>query len=300
MKFKHKLLAAALGVAPLSAWANIVVYHQDFESGLNANEEIVFADNQTRHVSGNPHAVTGRNWDVHHKDTNPDIDGSGTYGQSANLQGNVLGHVYKSYDNYEDNYFQVNDLSLSNQLEHLTLKFDFDSWIERDVDGFAVSVCNGTAGSCGSTGTSAHHGFRRIDPTTGSDMQYRDLSSTNPYDNSLNKIADGDDSHATVFGFDGAVNDSTWGTWAGTAMFDLSDYAGQTIALRFAFASDSASDSTAGINIDNIKVTGKCANGSTNPDCSQPNTGVPEPTSLSLALLGMAGLYRRRSTGRWL
>lgn len=292
MNFKHSMLALALSSAPLLASAEIVVYHQDFENGLNAHEEIVFADSSTRWVGGNSAAITGRNWDVHHKSTNPWVAGGG-------LSGNVLGHVYADYNVFEDNYFQVNDISLASLPDHVTLSFDFDSWIFDDVDGFAVSVCTSWCVNSGAESTS--HGFQRINPTAASDMQYQNLSAGENYDPSLNRLSDGTSS-GNVIGFNGHEWNSQM---TGTAMFDLSAYAGQTIALRFSFASDSSMESgfytnAEGINIDNIKIVAKCANGSTAPDCSQNNTGIPEPTSMSLALLGLAGLYRRRQTGRWL
>jgi hypothetical protein len=79
-------------------------------------------------------------------------------------------------------------------------------------------------------------------------------------------------------------------------MFDLSGFEGQTVSIRFAFTTnDLNSGSGDGINIDNIKITGVCAGGTSGPNCSPPpGGGVPEPASLGLALLGLTAVWRRR------
>ena len=80
---------------------------------------------------------------------------------------------------------------------------------------------------------------------------------------------------------------------AGLAMFDIADsYAGGTISLRFAFASDGDSSQAEGINIDNIMVTG-CLSG--DPTCDDPPGDVPAPASLALAAFGVMALRRHRS-----
>lgn len=74
---------------------------------------------------------------------------------------------------------------------------------------------------------------------------------------------------------------------SGTAMFDLSAFDGTTVNLRFQFGSD-ATTTNPGINFDNILVTGDRA----------PQNNVPEPATLALFGLGLAGLasqYRRNS-----
>ena len=81
---------------------------------------------------------------------------------------------------------------------------------------------------------------------------------------------------------------------SGVAMFDLSGFDHDQFNLRFSFGSGTASTAE-GINIDNVKITGDCINGGTDPNCQPPGTGVPEPASLALAALGLTVMYRRRS-----
>ena len=124
-------------------------------------------------------------------------------------------------------------------------------------------------------------------------MLYRDLGVTCSPDStigdgSLNALTGEATACGNVIrGFDG----HQVGSMAGTALFDLSDLAGQQISLRFAFASNNTGALAEGINIDNIKVT-QCVPG--DPDCDPPQGDVPEPSSAALALLGVTALWRRR------
>lgn len=245
--------------------------------------ETINSDNSTR-IEGNPSnfSVTGRNWDIHDGDDNqwvsgykdPDTDADN---RNPNMSGNMLGHEDENYDYHEDNYYQIDGIQLSSLLTDIQLMFDYDSWIDSDVDAFGVAFS-----------TDGGNDFNILNPTNDSDMQYRDVG-TSSDDQSLNYLLG--ESSGTVRGFDGM---EPGGDMAGTAMFDLSGFAGQTLSLRFAFATNSSGSLKEGINIDNIKVTGVCTSGS-GPDCDQPpGTGVPEPGSLALAMLGLTALYRRR------
>lgn len=75
----------------------------------------------------------------------------------------------------------------------------------------------------------------------------------------------------------------------------LDAYAGDTVSLRFAFASGGDSYQAEGINIDNVKLTGVCTSGD-GPRCKPPGDGndVPAPASLALAALGVMAVRRRR------
>lgn len=315
MKLKTLLGAVATSalLGPLGASA-FQVYMQDFENGLNANESI-YADGQTRTVSNSsPYSVNNRNWDIHHQSTNPYAGGNGgapwhggaTKKYNPNMSGQVMGHVRANYDRWEDNYYQINDIALSSDWTDIGLMFDFDSWISSDVDGFAVSYRT--------TG-----GWNLLNPTSASQMQYRNLGSN---DESLNWLSgfdngtwsgNGDDcgsigtiGGSSTCGYDGHEN----GAWmAGIAMFDLTGLAGNTIDLRFSFASDSSTGNNScsnlsttsscrteeGINIDNIKITAICANGNQGPGCGGgPSTGIPEPSSIALMMLGATAVYRRQ------
>ena len=253
--------------------------------------ESITADGDTRVLTHGSQpanfSVTGRNWNIHNGAQDPWISGYRPGGDNPNMSGNMLGHVGSvdaegnitnpNYDNYEDNYYQIDGIVLHADLTDIQLMFDYDSWIESDIDGFAVAFdFDG--------GTS----FELLDTfTMDSDMDYRNLGSS---DQSLNNLVG---ESGDVIGFDGNAG----GEMAGTAMFNLSTVgaAGQTLSLRFAFASNGSSHQE-GINIDNIKVTGICDPGS--PDCDPPGTGAPEPGSLALALLGLTAVYRQRKKTR--
>ena len=296
-----KTVAAFTGslilVGSFSASALETIFEQDFESGLGANESIVIDPGEgtidTRWVTCSladcPFSVSRsgdsvRNFDIHHKSTNPYAGGNGgapdPMKYNPNMTNQVLGHVRADYDAWEDNYYQVDNISLDAGLSDITLKFDFDSWIEKDSpDGFAVAINDGS-------------GWMLLDPNGDSDMVYRDIGTVG--DNSLNALTGQDTSTgATIRGFDGWDENGNAIDMAGLAMFDIADsYAGGTISLRFAFASDGDSSQAEGINIDNIMVTG-CLSG--DPTCDDPPGDVPAPASLALAAFGVMALRRRRS-----
>lgn len=255
--------------------------------------QVISSDSSTRvSASGdNPNnfSVTGRNWDIHDGSRNEWVAGyredsdnvQEHFNENENMSGNMLGHVRANYDHWEDNYYQLDGIVLDNLLTDIQLMFDYDSWISDDVDAFGVAVAANGGGFDLLTPIS-----RSTDPD--SDMQYRTVGSSSA-DQSLNVLL-GEPS-GNVVGFDGH---ESGGRMAGTAMFDLSGFAGQTISLRFAFASNNSGSLEEGINIDNIKVTGVCTSGS-GPSCDNvPGTGVPEPGSLALAMLGLTALYRRQ------
>lgn len=344
----------SLGVAALPATADEIIFYQDFgcdggtsdgcgaattpqdwtlvsgDAGsdvkyesTNADwgvTETLFSDRSTRDET-NPSlfSVTGRNWDIHDGEDNPYVSGyrdpsSDPAMRNENMSGNMLGHEDENYDQYEDNYYQIDGIDIASNTVSATLEFEFDSWIRGflangydDVDGFAVAYAVGGSSD-----------FSRLDPTAASAMQYRLLGvACNPDsvigDRSLNALTgESTTCGSEIWGFDGHGTTGTTlsgsaDAMAGTALFDLSGLRGQTISLRFAFASNNAynacGDSSScasvaeGINIDNIKVSQVCVSGS-GPDCEPPGTSVPEPASVALALLGLTAYARRRRQTR--
>jgi hypothetical protein len=65
------------------------------------------------------------------------------------------------------------------------------------------------------------------------------------------------------------------GTKKGTVVFDLSQFAGQTVDLRFQFQADYFADGR-GVLMDNVIVNGELA----------PNAAVPEPATWAMMILG--------------
>jgi hypothetical protein len=77
------------------------------------------------------------------------------------------------------------------------------------------------------------------------------------------------------------------GTKKGTAVFDLTQFAGQTVDLRFQFQADYFADGR-GVLLDNVVVNGEL----------KPSAAVPEPAAWALMILGFgaagSALRRRR------
>lgn len=277
------------------------------------------------------------NWNIHDGFDNPwiagyrterigdggEVDGTGEDGSgqtipadNTNMRGNMLGHSDENYNQGEANYYQIDGITIGDdELYDTVLMFDFDSWISdygiythhwqdsygnwrsssqyyagKDADAFAVSVLSETTGM---------HELLGMDKAlAGNDLVYTEQRCGQTALDSLTNQAC---SEGSIWGYDGHDQGSISVPMAGTAMFDLSGFHGQTISLRFSFASDngltysSSSSIAEGINIDNIKVTQTCIAGN---GCAPPDQEVPEPGTLTLALLGACAALRRKYYGR--
>lgn len=159
-----------------------------------------------------------------------------------------MGHV-DYYRNNEYSYYQI-ALDLTD-FEQISLQFDYDIVAEWRYDGFNLLASTDDV----------------FDATT--DL----LTPTSPgfYNAMGNNLSRLGKTAAT-------------GEIAGLAVFDLSQFAGQKVNLRFQFQSDFAAFKP-GVRLDNIKVTG------------QPVGAVPEPATWALLIggFGMAGAALRRS-----
>ena len=256
----------------------------------------VGSNSSTQSSAPNNFSVTPRNWDIHDGSTAVNISGYRQPGTSANptsntnMKGNMLGMVVTDSGSSqtlpganESNFYQISGLKLDgigSTFNGANLSFDFDSYIWPDGDGFALAIATSSNGGL------SYSSFSLLTPTAGSAMQYRTLPGGVGNNANLSALTG---QGATATGFDGNGN----GT-AGTALFDLSGFAGKTVALRFAFTTNSSTAGSAdGINIDNIKISESCTSGSTSGSCTPP-PGVPEPASMALVLLGVGAAYRRR------
>lgn len=280
LKIATAALAAAL-LAPVGASA-FTVFEQDFETlGNGTHAEQLYSNARDKDVSC-PGCAYGSgsadgaywngnfydndkndNWGVHNGAQNQWASGlasgvtsSGPVSNNAGslMSGNVLGHRKAAYDANESSRYEIHNIDLAAEWDNIKLSFDFDSWIKAG-DGFKV-FARGDSGV-----------YDLLNPTSASDMQYNASA-----------------------GFDGMGSSDM----LGVAMFDLTQYASQTIDLRFRFTSNGTSQAE-GINIDNIIVTADCANGNTGPGCDgDGGTSIPEPTSLALMMLGATAVYHRR------
>ncbi len=160
----------------------------------------------------------------------------------------IVGHTSGGYANYEYSYYQLS-LDLTNFVDAL-LEFDFDLVSEYRYDGFNVVASD--------TGVfEPKQGL--LTPTMAGIYM--------PMSNSLSRLGDT------------AVS----GTQKGRAAFDLSQFAGGTVDLRFQFQSDYFATGR-GLQLDNLVVTGT------------PIAGVPEPATWAIMILGFgaAGSVLRR------
>lgn len=160
----------------------------------------------------------------------------------------VVGHTTGGYRNYEYSYYQLS-LDLTQYLDAF-LAFDYDIVSEARYDGFNVVASD--------TGVfEPKKGL--LTPTTAGVYA--------PMSNSLSWLGD----------------TGVSGTKAGRATFDLSQFAGRTVDLRFQFQSDYFATGR-GLQLDNLVVTGT------------PVAGVPEPATWAMMILGFgaAGSVLRR------
>ena len=324
MRINKYFVISAMTIA-LSPFASVeawTVFSQDFEGAnpLSSRERIVGDTGSygTRTVncgSSCPFSAYDNdntdNWGVHKNSTNPYAGGGSFSGsdptgmvnnEMAKAGNHVMGHVFANYDDHEDSFYQISNLTLDAGKTWDKLTFDFDSWIESDIDGFAVSIRTGNGTGAGDI---TNNGWSLLNPIAGTAMQYSDLGDNDSSLNDLSGFDPSSDDCGTlgsigpdgVCGYDGHGGGSDM--MAGVAMFDLSQFGSQKIDLRFSFASDgntggncyngggvtiyNSCASAEGINIDNIVVT-----------ADHPGTSIPEPTSLALMLLGATAAYRKR------
>jgi len=162
----------------------------------------------------------------------------------------AMGHTDGGYGNFEYSYYQLS-LDLTDVLD-AQLTFDYDMFSEAFYDGFNVVASKSGA-------FDPQKGL--LTPVTAG--FYRTM--TNNLSN-LGRLA-------------------LTGQQKGAVLFDLTQFAGATVDLRFQFQSDYAAFSR-GIVLDNVTVTGTPA----------PTAGVPEPASWALMILGFgaAGSVLRR------
>ncbi|MEM7252374.1 MAG: PEP-CTERM sorting domain-containing protein [Pseudomonadota bacterium] len=296
---RQALMGAVLTAALSTAAHAADIYMQDFEDGLRANERI---GSQYKDNNGNLRDGSA-NWGVHHKNTNPYVNGS----PAGVFTGNVMGHVGNggggnlNYGNHERSFYEFTvDLS---DWEVTTFKFNFDSWIEKDnscrdgynrpyicsEDGFNVVAYSG--GPQGDFSVVGAEDLVLLNPLPNTDLQY-----------DSGRVDSGGQLDEMTGFFERSTGHAP-SEMQGLAMFDttaLDSFDGLT-TIRLSFGSDWHKEAE-GVNIDNIMLQGNCP-GSTSGDPNGPGAGcnpgggppggVPEPGTLALTALGLLALRRR-------
>lgn len=267
-----KINTIKAGIATLalaSAAANAeVLYFNDFDSGTMGG------------VGGSPYTVKSTvngslhtNWRVHNGSGTNSGAKPGTY---SGASGNMVGHN-GFYSNKEKSIFTFSVDATG--FDNLSLMFDWGA-ILRDstYDGVSLIAYTGTLNT--STTGAPTADYTLLTDTTGG-LAYS--VNTGGY---LSGAQYGSPDYGTVTGYNGSGSPYAEG---GTAMFDVSGagFSNEVVNFRLAFGSSNSNNSD-GINFDNFKVTGDCIG-----DCG-PGGGVPEPGTLTLAVLGMAAAYRTR------
>jgi len=170
----------------------------------------------------------------------------GTFG----VKNGQVGHASGGYRKFDYSFYELS-LDLTNALS-AELLFDYDIQSEFRYDGFNVLAST--------TGL--------FDPATDL-LTPISAGFYGPLGTPLPKL--------------GAV--ALTGTKKGTVVFDLSQFAGQTVDLRFQFQADYFADGR-GVLLDNVIVNGELA----------PGAAVPEPATWGMMILGFgaAGSVLRR------
>ena len=176
------------------------------------------------------------------------LTGRETLGGDFTVGGGQVGHTDGGYGNFEYSYYQLS-LDLTDWID-AQLAFDYSVFSEAFYDGFNVLASTDGAFTPANLITPVSTGF------------YGPMINNLP---NLGRVA--------VSGQSG-----------GSALFDLTSFAGGVVDLRFQFQSD-YSNFARGVLIDNVAVTGT-------PDPS----AVPEPAAWALMILGFgaAGTMLRR------
>ena len=199
-------------------------------------------------MSASAHAATNIYYQSFTGGLNANESVSGTFGVTNGQVGHVGG-----YRKYDYSFYELS-LDLTDVLS-AELLFDYDIQSEARYDGFNV-VASTNGEFDGPTGL--------LTPIS--------LGFYSPLSTPLPKLG----------------NVAASGEKKGTAVFDLSQFAGKTVDLRFQFQADYFADGR-GVLLDNVIVNGELA----------PGAAVPEPDAWALMILGFgaAGSILRRRRG---
>ncbi len=256
---------AALAMVSASASAE-VIYFNDFDGGTMDG---VGTGNELASFVG---SNNNSDWKIHSAaQANSNI--------SSGMSGNRVGHAGSSF--YNDLEQSVYTFRIDATGFELTkLSFNFDSELRDsgtlDIDGASLVAYTGAFDS----DVTGDNSYTLLNTNNG-EFVYENLGEGR-LDNA--QFGGGLDR-----GFNNINNEQ------GTAMFDLTGlgFDDQIVNFRLAFGSGNTSNSD-GIAFDKFKLEGSDCTGS-GGSCEPPGGGgIPEPGSLTLAMLGLVGLYGAR------
>ena len=165
------------------------------------------------------------------------------------------------------------------------MSFNFDSEIGNgSADGASLVAYGGNTLNKTFTGAVGYSLLQTNTGTGNGEFAYRDIGG-GQLDNAQFGSNAGSDLAFNPNGNQGALK-------TGTALFDLSGFTNQIVNFRLAFGSNGSNNSD-GIAFDNFNLTGSDCTGM-GGSCEDMVASVPEPASLALAMIGLAGAYDMR------
>jgi hypothetical protein len=291
----NKLAVACAAFALVSTAANAqIIYYQNFSGGTmydsvtNTNvgtEKELNSAVVSNVIDSNGNSSANAGWSVH----NGNSSGSTTVGGTNNMQVGHNGIYNNGYYNKREQSVYTFSVDATG-FDNLSLMFNYDSLISSDdFDGASLVAYKGTFNAT----TIGNSGYTLLNPSSG--FPYEPLSGGDGAQLAVAQFG----AAADTVGFQApqpGYGSNPNGGQDGTAMFDVSaaGFDNSIINFRLAFGSNSANQYS-GINFDNFKLTGSdCTY--VGGSCEPPDGGggVPEPASITLAMLGLAAAYRSR------
>jgi hypothetical protein len=265
--FKAGIAAIALTSAGASAE---VIYFNNFDGGTMSG--VGTARQVDQYVASNNN---NDGWGIHSfAQANQLLD-------NAAISGNRVGHYNGFYNANERSIFSFSIDATGFDLTKLS--FDFRSILRDygnpDRDGASLVAYTGTFNET----TLGNNSYQLLSTNNG-EFVYENVDPNSQ----LDEAQFGTPNTGPFTGFANDVNNE------GTAMFDLTGlgFSNEIVNFRLAFGSTDSYNSD-GIVFDNFKLEGSDCTGP-GGSCQMGGGSVPEPASLALAMIGLAGIYGAR------